>query len=62
MPTPRRYPDRTMTGAERAKLSRARLSARLARYETALAHIATTTTDPAAREAAREALADAPPP
>lgn len=62
MPTPRRYPDRKMSGAERAALSRQRLAGRLARYETALRRIAATTTDAAAREMAREALADAPPP
>lgn len=61
MPTPRRYPDRTMSNAERAALSRARRAAEDAARIAALHRIAT---DPAirtiaaAREAARVALGE----
>ena len=60
MPTPRRYPDRTMGAAERAALSRQRRAAEVTRAIDALRQIAATTTDPAARQIAREAM-DTPP-
>jgi len=56
MPTPRRFPDRTLSAAERAALSRARRAAERRRYVEALRQIAAARTLAAAQSAALAAL------
>lgn len=58
MPMPRRYPDRTMTSTERARLTRERQADQLARATAALAWIVVHATEPAIKVRAAEALTD----
>lgn len=56
MPTPRRYPERTLTARERAALSRQRRAAEQARMVAALRRILIADTIADARRIAAEAL------